>query len=131
MHPSRIAAWIPPTEDQLAERAAMIKAKNAEKYRKQKEAWKKQKEDKIRKQEQERALWEAMAPFREEQRLAALREHDEEMQRRQIKADQERYLDTWNDDDPIGKKRQRLVRWLMRRHVSLDEARLIATRKYR
>ena len=40
--------------------------------------------------------------------------------------------DTWSEDDPPGFKRQRLVRWLMRkpRRVPLDRARLIAARKY-
>ena len=40
-------------------------------------------------------------------------------------------LDHWEEDDSIGKKRQRLVRWLMRKGVSLDKARLIAWKKYR
>ena len=38
----------------------------------------------------------------------------------------------WSDDDPIGVKRQRLVKWLMQkpRCVPLDEAKMIAVRKY-
>ena len=38
----------------------------------------------------------------------------------------------WSDDDPVGLKRQRLVKWLMSkpRRVPLDEAKLIAVRKY-
>ena len=40
-------------------------------------------------------------------------------------------LDHWEEDDSVGKKRQRLVRWLMRKGVSLDKARLIAWKKYR
>lgn len=131
MHPSRISAWIPPTADQLAERAAMIKAKNAAKYAKQKEETKKKKEEKRLKQQQERAQWEALAPHREAQRLAAIKEYEQEARRRRIKADHDRQLDTWDQEDPIGKKRQRLVRWLMRRKVPLDKARLIAWKKYR
>ena len=39
----------------------------------------------------------------------------------------------WSDDDPVGKKRQRLVAWLMAwpRCVPLGKAKLAASRKYR
>lgn len=36
----------------------------------------------------------------------------------------------WNEDDPVGVKRNHLVRWLMKQGVPLDEARIIASRKY-
>ena len=38
----------------------------------------------------------------------------------------------WDDSDPVGVKRQRLVKWLMSRPrcVPLDDARRIAVRKY-
>jgi len=38
----------------------------------------------------------------------------------------------WEDNDPVGIKRQRLVKWLMRspRLVPLEKAKLIASRKY-
>ena len=40
--------------------------------------------------------------------------------------------DTWDEDSPVGVKRQRLVKWLMsKKGVSLDKAKLIASRKYR
>lgn len=38
--------------------------------------------------------------------------------------------DRWSEDDPVGKKRQRIVRWLMKKGVELDRARIIAVRKY-
>lgn len=39
---------------------------------------------------------------------------------------------SWSEDDPVGVKRQRLVKWLMShpRCVDRDKARLIAARKY-
>jgi len=44
-----------------------------------------------------------------------------------------RASDRWDEDDPVGVKRQRLVKWLMMRPrcVPLEEAKLIASRKYR
>ena len=38
----------------------------------------------------------------------------------------------WSEEDSVGKKRQRLVAWLMAapRRVPLAKARLIASRKY-
>jgi hypothetical protein len=68
----------------------------------------------------------------EEARRAAEREHLLECaERKAERAERAAALDQWDDDDPIGKKRQRLVRWLLRKGVSLSEARMIASRKYR
>jgi hypothetical protein len=36
----------------------------------------------------------------------------------------------WCDDDPIGVKRNHLVRWLLKQGCCMKDARLIATRKY-
>jgi hypothetical protein len=48
------------------------------------------------------------------------------------KSNGNRDKNSWVEDDPVGLKRQRLVRWLMARPrcLSRDEARLIASRKY-
>ena len=48
-------------------------------------------------------------------------------------ADSRKASDGWDDDDPIGKQRQRLVKWLMKypRCVPLEKAKIIASRKYR
>ena len=82
--------------------------------------------------------WDAGAPGREAarraeeaRRVADHAEMRERAERNAARAERAGALDQWDDDDPIGKKRQRLVRWLMRKGVSLSEARLIASRKYR
>jgi hypothetical protein len=36
----------------------------------------------------------------------------------------------WDEDDPVGVKRNHLVRYLLKQRVPLLEARLIASRKY-
>ena len=73
-------------------------------------------------------------PMRQRAAEAAARRAAEaaelQAERRKAAARAAKDLDSWDEDDPTGKKRQRLVRWLLRKGCSLPDAKIIAVRKY-
>ena len=115
-------AWRPPAEavQSMRQRTSAAAQERARIAREQREA---KRIELARLEAERRERWEASRVARQEQEQRAAEAERASSERR-------RRLDSWTEDDPIGKKRQRLVRWLMRKGKPLDEARLIAWRKY-
>ena len=89
-----------------------------------------QEDAKRRQEDAERRIQDAARAVKAAARRIQDAEREQAQERRDAKREKGGY--NWDEDDERGKKRQRLVQWLMAkpRRKSLSEAKIIACRKY-